>query len=222
MEFICLEDISCRISLKSPLFPLARIHSVSPAPMGEILQRGRASWRSVSESYQRQPSLGKLFNKRTPESFSFRLMRLFKDNANLMDVEIHRISIHNSFSRIMLIPWMSGFIVSLPPPPSIKACSVAFDKLVSSIGRIILSEVWEIAVRVFFVFIIKEREACSQSQQALQDICSWSPSQRRIWRQNYGCILLCFLSIIDDYHYGSTLIVLCNDWCWVISFLIDI
>ena len=37
-------------------------------------------------------------------------------------------------------------------------------------------------------------------------MCCWSPSQRRIWRQNYGSILLC-LSIIDDYHYGSTLIV---------------
>ena len=43
MDFICLEDISCRISLKSPLFPLVRIHSVLPAPMGEILQRGRAN-----------------------------------------------------------------------------------------------------------------------------------------------------------------------------------
>ena len=56
------------------------------------------------------------------------------------------------------------------------------------------------------VQITKEREACSHSQQDLQDMCCWSPSQRRIWRQNYGCILLC-LSIIEDYHYGSTLIV---------------
>ena len=69
MDFICLEDISCRISLKSPLFPLARIHSVSPAPMREILQRGCAHWRSVSESYPRQPCLEKFVNKCMPESF---------------------------------------------------------------------------------------------------------------------------------------------------------
>ena len=69
VDFICLEDISCRISLKSPLFPLARIHSVLPVPMGEILQRGCASWRSVSELYPCQLSLEKLFNKCTREGF---------------------------------------------------------------------------------------------------------------------------------------------------------
>ena len=96
MDFICPEEISCRISLKSPLFLLAQIQSVLPAPMGEILQRGRASW--VWESF--------LTNARA-KVLSFRLMKLFKNNANPMDVVINLISlssIHNIFLRINPIP----------------------------------------------------------------------------------------------------------------------
>ena len=155
------------------------------------------------------------------------------NKANSMDVVIDLISlssIHNSFLRINPIPWIVWLILS-PSPLSIKACPFAFGKLVLVIVRI--PRVQEIeAARAFFapirpnlseeILVTKEREACFPSQQALQDMCCWSPIQRRIWRQNYGCILLCCLSIIDDYHYGSTLIVLCNDWCWVISFLTDI
>ena len=131
MDFICPEDISCRISLKSSLFPLARFHSVLLAPMREILQRGHASWHSVSELYSCQPSFGKFLTNKCAKILSNPLMKLFKDNANPMDVVIDLISlssIHNSFFRINPIPWMVWLILS-PSPPSIKAF-VAFDKLV--------------------------------------------------------------------------------------------
>ena len=112
-----------------------------PRQWGKFSQEG-APVGALSQSLTRTNQFWEIFlTNAHSKVFSFRLMKLFKDNANLMDVEIHRISIHNSFSRIMLIPWMSGFIVSLPPPPSIKACSGASDKLVLSIGRMILSEV---------------------------------------------------------------------------------
>ena len=51
MYFICPEDTFCKIPINIAFFPLALFHSVSLALMGEILQRGRASWRSVSESH---------------------------------------------------------------------------------------------------------------------------------------------------------------------------
>ena len=35
--------------------PLAREASSVPAPMGEIIQKGRANWCSVSESHSHQP-----------------------------------------------------------------------------------------------------------------------------------------------------------------------
>ena len=101
-----------------------------PRQWGRFSKEG-APGGALSQSLTRANQVWKSFlTNARPRVFSFRLMRLFKDNANLMDVEIHRISIHNNFSRIMLISWMYGFIVSLPPPPSIKACSGAFDKLV--------------------------------------------------------------------------------------------
>jgi len=64
VDFICPEDISCRIPLKSPLSPLAQFTNVLLAPMGEIQQRGRASWRSVSESDPRQTNLAKFLTNR--------------------------------------------------------------------------------------------------------------------------------------------------------------
>ena len=56
MNFTCLEETFCRIPIKIALFPLVRVHSVTVVPMGEIHQRGRASWCFVLESQSRQPS----------------------------------------------------------------------------------------------------------------------------------------------------------------------
>jgi len=64
MNFICPEDIFCNIPIKRALFPLAQFHIVSLAPMGEILQIGRTSWRFVSESHSRQPSWVKFLTKK--------------------------------------------------------------------------------------------------------------------------------------------------------------
>ena len=55
------EDTSYRLSLKSVPFPLAQVHSILPAPIMEILKRGRNHWRSVVEQQSRQPSLVMLF-----------------------------------------------------------------------------------------------------------------------------------------------------------------
>lgn len=103
---------------------------------------------------------------------------------------------------------------------SIKACLYALSKLVSSssieIENTRSSRVWTCKsllcthkAKSKWGYSCHPRErGLFPSQQALQDLCSWLPSQRRIWHQNNGCILLCYISIIDDYHYGSTLIVL--------------
>ena len=55
------KDTFCRSSLKSAIFPLAQVHSILPAPMVEILKRGRDHWRSVLEQQSRQPNLVVLF-----------------------------------------------------------------------------------------------------------------------------------------------------------------
>ena len=55
MHSHCPEDNSLWKTLKTPLFALAWVASSLLAPMGEILQRGRANWRSVPESHSRQP-----------------------------------------------------------------------------------------------------------------------------------------------------------------------
>ena len=53
MSFICPKDISLQKSWKTSLFALARADSSILVPMGKILQRGRANWRSVPEQYSR-------------------------------------------------------------------------------------------------------------------------------------------------------------------------
>ena len=139
MDFICPEDISCKIPLKSSLFLLARFPNVLLTPIGEIQQKGRASGRSVSELYSRQPSLGKFLTNKRAKILSNPLMKLFKDKANPMDVVVDLISfpsIHKSFLRINPILWMLWLILS-PSPLYIKACSFAFDKLVG-VGVIVI------------------------------------------------------------------------------------
>ena len=125
---------------------------------------------------------------------------------------------HGSFQVIKPNPWKMWLILS-PSLPSIKACLYAFGKLVRVLVLEVripgVQEIW--VARAFLVstkpnlseeiLVTKEREACFPSLQALQDLCSWAPSQRRTWHHNNGCILLFWLLIIDDYHYGSTLII---------------
>ena len=54
MEFHSPEDISLWKTLKIAFSSLVQLASVIPAPMGEILQRGCANWRSVLESHSHQ------------------------------------------------------------------------------------------------------------------------------------------------------------------------
>lgn len=111
MDFICLEEISSRISLKTPLFPLARVYNVFSVPMEEIIQRGRASWRSILELCPCQPSLEKLFNKCTPKGFFLRFMELFRIMLISWMLRFSLSSIHNKFLRIM--PIHNGCLDSL-------------------------------------------------------------------------------------------------------------
>ena len=55
------KDTFYRSSLKSAIFLLAQVHNILPAPMVEILKRGRDHWRSVLEQQSRQPNLVVLF-----------------------------------------------------------------------------------------------------------------------------------------------------------------
>jgi len=79
MDFTCPEDISCKIPLKNPLFPLVRFPNVLLVPMGEIQQRGHASWHSVPVSDPRQSNLVKFFNKQAREG-SFQLMNSIREH----------------------------------------------------------------------------------------------------------------------------------------------
>ena len=117
---------------------------------------------------------------------------------------------------------------------SIKACLYALSKLVSSPSQYFLGVQEFEAARALFapirpnlskeILVTQRERGLFPSQQDFRDLCRWRPSQRRIWCQNNGCILLFYLSIIDDYHYGSTLIVLClmlsyifSDWYIIAS-----
>ena len=65
MYFMFPQDTFCKLSLKSALFPLAQVPNVWPAPITQILKKGRDHWRSVLEQCPRQSSLVMFFAKST-------------------------------------------------------------------------------------------------------------------------------------------------------------
>ena len=65
MSFICPEDISCSLPLKTTLFTLALVPCVMPAPMGKILIKGRAI-SALSQSRNRANHFGQSFELTKP------------------------------------------------------------------------------------------------------------------------------------------------------------
>jgi len=78
----------------------------------------------------------------------------------------------------------------------------------SSRRRIILLEGQGIVARSKEILVTQRERGLFLIPNKLCKACAPDdPTKGGFRRQNYGCILLCLLSIIDDYHYGSTLVV---------------
>ena len=134
MYFIFPEDTFCKLSLKSALFPLARVHSVLPAPMTQFLKRGRAHGRSVIEQSPRHLNLVMIFSQRALKCFCL-LCSCSSLGKNLMEVVECHLFIHDN--QVQWLFWdnarsLVGALIQciLLPPPSINDCHPALNQLV--------------------------------------------------------------------------------------------
>ena len=131
------EDIFCRLSLKSDLFPLVQVHSILPAPIMEILKRGRDHWRSVLEQQSRQPSLVMLFALTHARLLFPSLHGAFLRIKNQSFVELYP---SLWLLRIMLI--RKRCPGSSYPPPSFIYISLSLCIGQASVGVSVMLVIW--------------------------------------------------------------------------------
>ena len=140
MNFKLPEDTFCRLALKSALFPLARVHSVLPAPMAEFLQRGRIHGRSVIEKIPHHLNLVMIFRQHALKCFCL-LCSCSSLGKNLMEVVECHLFIHDN--QVQWLFWDNakssvGVRIQciLPPPPSINECHPALNQLVFARAKV--------------------------------------------------------------------------------------